>query len=259
MSGLPARTGVEWLKQGFGLFRQQPGILTMILFANFMASKFLSYIPVAGAVATVVLIPAFSIAIMQACNVIAQGQRVMPNVLLTGFRQPAMTRLLKLGLVYLAIAIVMIAAIRLTVDMSVFEKMQAEAAARAAKQTSSSMAAPTIPGAMALIVLLWGVAMILLSFATPLTYWKQMPLFKALFYSVFGIIGAFRPVLVMLLTAMLIFMLLTLFISMIFGSSVLMFQAISTWMLMMFTLVMQCAMFACYRQLYADPAPDIKA
>lgn len=258
MNGLPARTGIEWLKQGFGLFRQQPGILTMLLFANFMASMLLSNLPVIGTVVTFILIPAFSIAIMQACNLIAQGQRVKPDVLLTGFRQPALPRLLKLGLVYLAIAVVMIVTIRLTVDTTALQQAQAAAAARAAGQTGGPMVTPMIPGSMVMVFFVWGVVMLLFSFATPLTYWKQMPLFKSLFYSVFGIFGAFKPVLTMLLTALGMFMALTFVIGLIFSRNALVFQAITTWTVLMFTLVLQCAMFACYRQIYADPVPDTK-
>jgi hypothetical protein len=116
MSRLPARTGLAWLKEGFGLFRQQPGILTMLLFAYFLAGVLLNIVPLVGLILTVALFPAFSISIMQACNLIAQGQRVMPSVLLTGLRQPALGRLLKLGMVYVGLALMMAIILWLNVD-----------------------------------------------------------------------------------------------------------------------------------------------
>ncbi|QYF94471.1 hypothetical protein KY495_04440 [Massilia sp. PAMC28688] len=259
MSSLPARTGLEWLKQGFGLFRQQPGILTMLLFANFLGSVLLSAVPVIGTLATIVLIPVFSIAIMQACNLIAQGQRVMPDVLLTGFRKPAVTHLLKLGMVYVGVALIMFIAMRLSVDESAVQQMQASAeAAKAASQAGTPVTPPQYPGTLLFLVLLWSIVMLLMSFATPLTYWKEMPLLKAIFYSVFGVVGAFKPILVMLLSAMGMFMVLILFLRLLFGGSALVFQAVIAWSSLMFTLVLQCAMFASYRQIFGDPAPGIK-
>lgn len=256
---LPARTGIDWLKQGFGLFRQQPGILTMLLFANFLASVLLSSVPAVGTLATLVLIPIFSIAIMQACNLIAQGQRVLPEVLLTGFRKPAVTRLLKLGLVYVGVAVVMLIIMRLSVDDAALQQAQASAeAARAASQAGTPVTPPQYPGVLLILVLVWSVIMLLMSFATPLTYWKEMPLFKAIFYSVFGMFGAFKPMMVMLLVAFGLFMAVLLFVRLLFGGSAVVFQAVTAWSSLMFTLVLQCAMFASYRQIFTDPAPDLK-
>lgn len=258
MSQLPARTGFEWLKQGFGLFRQQPGILTMLLFANFLASVLLSAVPVIGTLVTFVLIPVFSIAILQACNLIAQGKRVMPDVLLTGFRQPAVTPLLKLGMVYVGAALIMLVAMTLSVDEATLQQFQASAAAAKASSQTGTPVTPQIPAMLLVVLLAWAMIMLLLSFATPLTYWKDMPLFKAIFYSVFGIVGAFKPMLVLLLSAMGIFMALLIIMRLLFGSSAMMFQSVLVWLSLMMTLVFQCAMFASYRQIYTDPATEIK-
>jgi hypothetical protein len=48
MKGLPARTGFDWLKQGFALFKQQPGILMMLIFANFIISMLLMQLSIPG-------------------------------------------------------------------------------------------------------------------------------------------------------------------------------------------------------------------
>ena len=259
MSSLPARAGIEWLKQGFSLFRQQPGILTMLLFTNFLASVLLSNIPILGMLLMFLLIPSFSIAILQACNLISQGQRVLPDVLLTGFRRPAIVRLFKLGMVYVGLALVMLIVMRLGVDDATMQQAQANAAAAKAASAAGQPVAPQSPPPMVMImVLVWGIVTMMLSFAAPLTHWKQMPLAKAIFYSVFGVIGAFKPIVVMLLSAMGMFIVLMGFVMLLFSSNAMILQAVVAWTLLMFTLILQCAMFACYRQLYADPAPDDK-
>ncbi len=45
MNKLQAGTGIVWLKQGFNLFRQQPGMLTMLLFSNLLFAVLLSALP----------------------------------------------------------------------------------------------------------------------------------------------------------------------------------------------------------------------
>ncbi|MGZ5183411.1 MAG: BPSS1780 family membrane protein, partial [Ramlibacter sp.] len=83
MSTLPARTGWEWLKEGTALFRKQPAALTTILFASILGSIGLSFLPIIGTVLSPLLIPSFSMAFMQACLMIENGDRVTPGVLLT--------------------------------------------------------------------------------------------------------------------------------------------------------------------------------
>lgn len=251
MKGLPARTGIEWLKQGFGLFRQQPGILTMVLFANLLGTLLIGSVPLIGQLIMVVLIPSFSIAIMQACNLIAQGQRAMPNVLLTGFRQPAFQALCKLGLVYVALALLFTLLMRMNVSE--------EFVKQATTPVTDPKLRPELDGgtvmSIMLIVLIQAVAFILLCFAAPLTYWKKMPVFKAIFYSVFAVFGAVRPILLMLAAwfGMLLFS--SVLMMLLFQSNLMLSRTILGWLLLMFSLVLQCAIFASYRQIFADPAP----
>lgn len=256
MNRLPARTGLDWLKQGFHLFRQQPGILTMLLFANFLVSMVLAGLPGVGTFIQVLLMPVFSIAVMQACNLIAQGQRVMPDVLLTGFRKPVLPRLLKLGAVYLGVLLLTLLCISLAVDEGFVKQFQAAAeAARTAPNAASAVKFPAFPLAGALVILAASILIMLMSFAAPLIYWKEMPPFKAIFYSVFGMLGAFKPILVMLVTGFAIWIILLQILQLVFGGNMVVFQAVVTWTMLMMYLVLQCAMFASYRQIYADPAP----
>src|SRR5712692_7922698 len=105
MEKLPAQTGWLWVKEGLTLFRKQPAELST-LFMGYMFMMFgIGIIPVLGQLLPLILVPVFSMAFMQACVQIEQGQRVYPTLLLTGFRSPAFPSLLKLGVLYLLAAI----------------------------------------------------------------------------------------------------------------------------------------------------------
>lgn len=253
MKGLPARTGIEWLKQGFGLFRQQPGILTMVLFANLLSYLIIGSLPMIGQLVMAVLIPSFSIAIMEACNQIGQGQRAMPKVLLTGFRQPQLQALCKLGLVYVGLALLFTVLMRLNVSD--------EFVKQATTPVTDPKMRPVLDGGTSLrillIVLMQVIILMLLCFAAPLTYWKQMPVFKAVFYSVFAVFGAIRPILLMLATWVGILMFVSIVTMFFFQSNMMIARTVLGWLLLMFSLVLQCSIFASYRQIFADPAPGV--
>lgn len=248
MNRLPANTGWLWITQGFALFRKQPAVLTMLLFANLLVSLTVSAVPLVGPMLAMVLIPSFSIAVMQACALIGQGQTVTPGVLLTGFRQPAFRRLCKLGLIYLAIAVVLTLLMTLLVSPDLWKQLAAPIDARG-KQTINASDLLTVM----LIFLLQSVALMAMCFAAPLTYWQKMAPGKATFYSVFGVIGAIRPFMVMLLAWFGMFFGACILVTLLLGESKAGRIAI-IWVMLQFMLLLQCAIFASYRQIFGDPA-----
>ena len=105
MEKLPAYAGWLWIKDGFALFRKQP-IELSTLFLSYMFLMFaIGIIPVLGQLLPLILVPVFSMAFMQACVHVEQGKRISSKLLLTGFRSPAFSKLLKLGGLYLAAAV----------------------------------------------------------------------------------------------------------------------------------------------------------
>lgn len=249
MSGLPARTGRDWLKQGFALFRVQPGIMTMLLFVNFLVSMLLSSLPVIGPFIAVILIPSFSMAIMEACNQAAQGQPVRPAVLLTGFRAPVVGRLCKLGLVYAGVSLLL----TLLVKFGVSDAFWQQAAKPIDPKTVSKEMSADMRNLM-LIFLLQALLLMALCFSAPLSYWKQMPAFKATFYSVFGVLGAWRAMAVMLLTWFALLMFACLVAVLVFSSNLALTRVVMMWLALIFVLVLQCATYISYRQIFGDPA-----
>jgi len=247
MNDLPARTGWEWLKQGIGLFRKQPAALTTLLFANILFSIGLSAVPILGSVLAVVLIPSFTMAFMQACLMIENGDRVTPAVLLTGFRQPALVALCKLGLVYLAVSLLMMVITRLAIPPEVIMQMMPRPDAKTPPnvQTSHMLA-------LFGVFLLDVAVLVTLCFAAPLTYWKHMGPGKATFYSFFAVIRTARPFLVLLAAWFAIFFGVCIIAALLFGDAAL-GRVVLMWLVFLFVLLLQCAMYAGYRTIFGKP------
>jgi hypothetical protein len=104
MEKLPARAGWHWVKQGFAVFRKQPGALMAILFSCMFVSLLSTILPVVGMLLPALLAPLFSVALLQGCADIDNGKRALPKLLVAGFQPPARKPLLMLGMVYVAVA-----------------------------------------------------------------------------------------------------------------------------------------------------------
>jgi len=245
MIPITASTGWAWLKQGAGLFRKQPAGLTTLLFADILISVLVGVIPFIGSIAAILLVPCFSMAFMQACLLIDQGKRVTPDVLLTGFRTPAVQSLLKVGLVYLVVFFV----VAMIVPINPEIMKQAQTAPDAASM-------PQVRGGDLLILLvaalLQAVTVLTLAFTAPLTCWQNMPTGKAVFYSFFAVMRAGRAFCVLLLS----------WFGILFGLSLVLFTVLGTgsvmrvvlmWVFFLFFLLLQCALYAAYRHIFGTP------
>lgn len=253
MKGLPASTGFEWLKQGFKLFRQQPGILMMMIFVNIMISVLLVMLPILGGVLAYLAIPSFTMAIQQACRLIDEGQRVHPRVLLAGFQKGAIGPLFKLGTVYLGIGIVLSLAIMPFLDIE---------SIKAAMKMTQGNKPPVFDDktvlAFSALGLLLALAMLAMMFAPGLTYWKRMPTFKAIFYSVFAVLGSKRAMAVMLVSWFVITTLIDKVLVTITGGGSIA-QVIGTWIGFISILILQCSLYAAYKQILGAPEDDPKS
>ncbi|MES2758628.1 MAG: BPSS1780 family membrane protein [Pseudomonadota bacterium] len=244
MSALPAKTGWSWLKQAMELFRKQPAALTTVMFANVLLSIVLGNIPLLGQIAAVVLIPSFSMALMQACLMIDHNQRVTPVVLLTGFRKPVVFSLCKVGLAYLAVTAVLTLMAYLMIGDSFWKQ--------AATPAASPVVDPSDLMGVLVIALLQVATVVVLCFAAPLVYWQQMPPAKAIFFSFFAVVRSLRVFMVMLMAWFGMFLATTVVLLMVLGNASI-GRIVLTWVAFLFILLLQCAMYAGYRQVFGVP------
>ncbi|TFW35565.1 BPSS1780 family membrane protein [Massilia horti] len=248
MNKLPALTGWAWLKQGAGLFRKQPGALMTLLFANILFSIAISAVPILGPLVAMVLIPVFSVAFMRACLMIDNGKRVTPAVLLSGFHKPVFGQLAKIGLIYVGVAVIMALVAGMLID--------AETLTQVAKQPANSKEvqalAPDVFAVLSGIFLLELAMLITLSFAAPLVFWQQMKPGKATFYSFFAVVKSAR-VFVVLLLAWFAILFGTWFIAVMLLGQASIVRIVIMWMFFLLMLVLQCALYVGYRQIFGKP------
>jgi hypothetical protein len=247
MKGLPASTGLAWLKQGFALFRQQPGILTMLVFSSLLATLLLSRLSLLGVLLIFAFTPCFSVAIQQACRLIDEGQLVKPNVLLTGFRKGAIGPLSRLGLVYFGVLVVLMIAITPMINVEAMEQ---------AKKMLQANQTPVIDAgtqrAVLLMILGYSLALFALSFAPALIVWKRMSTFKAIFYSVFAVLGSKRALFVMVASWLGIYWSVLAFLGLLLGGTKISI-VIALWTVLISALILQCAIYAAYKQILGAP------
>lgn len=247
MTNMPAITGWNWLKEGTGLFRKQPAALTTLLFANILFSLLISAVPLLGKMVAVVLIPSFSMAFMKACLMIENGERVTPAVLLTGFKKPVIADLCKIGLIYLGASLLLTMLTKVAIDPAFWQQVSQPVDPNAPPRVHASDLL-----AMIGIFILDVAVLIALAFAAPLTYWQKMSLGKATFYSFFAVLKNARVFIVLLMAWFAIFFGVCFIVALVLGGSSLARVAIM-WLIFLFVLLLQCAMYAGYRQIFGKP------
>lgn len=248
MGKLPASTGWLWIKQGFELFKQQPGSLTSLAMLYAMLNLVLSIVPLVGQLAAIVLIPAFSVAFMQACADVEQGKRVVPALLLSGFRKPAFPKLLAVGLLYVSAAALAIGLASLVSDGMLVKLLTGKIAHDSAEARDANLGS-----AMLLILAIGLPAAMAFCFAAPLIYFQNMGVGKSIFYSFFGVLRAFKTFVVFAVSQFGLMLLLSQIVGLIFGRSATLFVMVMQIVLVLFSVLFHCSFYASYRQIFGSP------
>jgi hypothetical protein len=249
----PALTGWIWIKQGFVLFRKQPAELSTLFLSYMFLMLAVGIVPLLGQILPLMLVPVFSITFMQACINVESGKRVYPNLLLTGFRSPALKRLLTLGVLYLLAAIVAMG-ISSLVDGGVFWQMMTGRAAIDAR----TMRASNMLLAMLVAALVYIPAAMAFWYAAPLTAWQGMSLPKAIFYSFFAVRRAGKAFLVYLFGWLIIGVILPLLVSSLLA--LLTGKAFVTVLVLLplsiiLTVIMYCSFYPTYTSIFGKLVP----
>ncbi|MDB5763376.1 MAG: hypothetical protein JWQ21_2371 [Herminiimonas sp.] len=253
MEKLPANVGWLWIKEGFALFRKQPAELSTLFLSYMFLMIVVGIIPLLGQLLPLLLVPVFSMAFMQACVHIEEGKRVYPNLLLTGFRSPAFGRLVKLGGLYLAAAVIAVAASSL-IDGGVFwQAMTGQIALDEKTVQGSGMSL-----AMLFAAAIFTPAGMAFWYAAPLMAWQNMSIGKAVFYSFFAVRRAGKAFLVYGIAWAVIGVLIPVTVSSVL---VLLTGKIAITMLVLLPLsivmsiIMYCSFYPTYTHIFGRPEP----
>ena len=251
MEYVPASQGITWIRQGFALFRQQPAELSLLFLLYMLLMFSLSVIPLLGQLLPLLLVPAFSMAFMQACVQIEAGQKVRTGLLLTAFRSPALGTLLRLGALYMLAAIACVTASTL-IDGGGFWKLMSGQIA----PDDKNLQLENLPLAMMFASLLYVPFAMAFWHAAPLAMWQRMGLFKAIFYSFFAVKRCGKAFIAYALGWIVIGIALPALISAVL--SLLLGKTAVTVMLLMplsviLTIVMYCSFYPTYLQVFDRP------
>jgi hypothetical protein len=245
MEKLPARAGLQWVKQGLEVFRKQPGALMALFFSCMFLTMLSLFIPLLGGMAPIVLAPLFSVALLQGCADADQGKRAFPHLVFIGFRKPARKPLLLLGGLYLLVMLLSIMILTM-LDGGMLIKMATRQIPMDQELIENSRSALFISS----VVYIGG--WMLSCLAAPLIYWQKMAVGKALFFSVVTVMREIKAFLATAVMLFLMFQVLTAIPVILFDSAQIEVTAIFTIMLMM-TVLMHCTLYASYRQIFGTP------
>jgi hypothetical protein len=255
MSKLPASAGLAWIREGFTIFRKQPGGLMLLMLAYLVAGLILGIIPLLGQLLPMILAPVFTAVFVQACAAADRQQRLAPEMLRPIFKKPIFPRLVGLGtLMLLALALLALLFGSVvggdTLRQLAEQQLQPEAAVAASNGNFGW-------AMLAVFLLSLPISMAML-FAAPLIFWQQMGIGKSLFFSFFAVWRALRAFLLYFLGWMLLVMLLTNVVLLLLGKTLL-GMAVMQSLLMVLVMVFQCSMYAAYKAIFGEPALPIAA
>lgn len=244
-------TGWLWIKEGFALFRKQPtGICTLFLSYLFLMFA-VGIIPLVGQIAPVVLIPVFAMSFMQACVDMERDKKIHPNLLLIGFRSPAFKRLLVLGALYFATALIAFGVSVLIDGGMLWQIMSGQNTPDPETVRQSNISLALIAAA-----LIYTPAAMAFWYAAPLIAWQDMPVSKAIFYSFFTVKHSSKAFLVYGIAWALIGIFLPAAVSVLIGlilsSPTIAMVALLPLSLIM-TVVMYCSFYPTYTYVFGPP------
>lgn len=174
---LPARRGWLWLAGGFALFRKNPPLLTMLVVSYWLLVAMINLIPIVGAIAATLCIPAFSVSLMNACRELDQGRPIGPQLLFSGFREN-LKELLMLGGLYLG-ATITILGVSAMADGGILMQMMLGGVSPSEEELASGQ----FLAATQLALILLTPLMMAYWYAPVLAAWHGFPVGKALFFS----------------------------------------------------------------------------
>lgn len=187
---LPAGRGLRWLTEGFSIFRRKPALLSFLVLGYWLSMAVISAIPFVGQMVSFILIPAFSVSLMNACRLIDEDEEIPPQVLFSGFHRN-LPALLTLGAVYI-VSSVLILGLSALFDGGVLFRLLVlgEAPSREALAQTATFVSSLLAGVLVIPVMMayW--------FAPVLAAWHDMSPGKSLFFSLVACARNWRAFLV---------------------------------------------------------------
>lgn len=183
MARIPASHGLTWLRQGISLFRRQPGKFGLLFLGYMLLLQIIGSLPVLNILAFVIL-PMFTMTFFHATRDMEAGKPLTLELLLAGFKSPAVKQLGILGALYIPAGITALAVASLA-DGGILWRMFTSSSITQEDMVSLQATGNglTILTATLLAMAVYLPATATLWLASPLVAWQKMPTGKAIFYS----------------------------------------------------------------------------
>ncbi|MFT3848181.1 MAG: BPSS1780 family membrane protein [Propionivibrio sp.] len=199
---LPASQGLRWLSDGFRIFRKKQLLLTLLIIGYWVSMIVISSLPFFGQFAATLLIPVFSVSLMNAYRIVERNATLPPHLLFSGFQQNLRT-LLILGVIYFAGTALILGAASLVDGGGLFRMaVLGQSAEESAAGEDSSVAAIVLAIALSLPFMMayW--------YAPVLAAWHGLSAGKSLFFSMVACLRNWRAFVVYFLSVVVFGMLL---------------------------------------------------
>lgn len=187
---LPARRGWRWLTDGFAIFRRNQLRLSLAVLGYWIVMALINAVPLLGQLAATLLIPVFSVSLMNACRLLEQGTPLPPQLLFSGFQQN-LRALLTLGAVYIAASVAILAIVAAADGGVLFRLVVLAESPPEEVLTSNSV---MFAGQLALV--LFAPLMMAFWYAPVLVAWHDLSVGKSLFFSFIACLRNWRAFLV---------------------------------------------------------------
>jgi hypothetical protein len=189
---LPAIRGWNWIVEGFRLFRNNPALLTFLVFGYWLTLIFLNLLPLIGPLVAPLCVPALSVSVMNGCRLLERRAQDTAGfgLLFSGF-QKNRNVLFLLGAIYLTASVAVFAATALVDDGALLR-----IALTNEKPPEDLMANEQLLLSLQFALLLMLPLLMAFWFAPMLSAWNALSAGKALFFSLVACLRNWRPFLV---------------------------------------------------------------
>lgn len=176
---VPARTGLNWARQGIRTFWRQPLAMSGLFFLFMAVVSVMSIVPLIGGALALVLLPALTLGMMAATEAAEDQRFPMPGLLFAALKPgPQRKAMLQLGAWY-ALAFLVIMGVSMLVDGGTFARMYLTGANMSPEVVNSASFQTALWVSMVLYIPL----AMMFWHAPALVHWQGVAPVKSLFFS----------------------------------------------------------------------------
>ncbi len=176
---VPARTGLNWARQGIRTFWRQPLAMSGLFFLFMAVVSLVSIVPVIGGALTLVLLPALTLGMMAATEAAEDQRFPMPGLLFAALKSGAQRKgMLQLGAWY-ALGFLIIMGTSALVDGGTFARVYLTGANMSPEVVNSA----SFQAALWVSMVLYIPLAMMFWHAPALVHWQGIAPLKSLFFS----------------------------------------------------------------------------